>query len=609
MRRAPTLPLLTVLLVLGVPRADEAEPPRKDAGAAEAVAASLDRSVAPCEDLYGFACGGWITGAEVPGWSDRWSRGTDALRQENFETLRGILEAAPLDPEKDPDHGRVGLFYSSCMAETIVEERGPGPLRPMMRRIAVARDGPGLAQVLAGMHRIGIDALWSARVLADAGDPPRYLLHLLPGGLGLPDPALYLADDAETVAVRESYVAHMAAMLAVLGEGAAGSSEKAAAVLALETRLAKAATGTGTPGGPAVDRAQLGELAPGFPWDTYFEALRAPEVDRVVLPAPDLLRAVEAILAEDDLASLRSYLRWQILRSTAPYLSSDLAEADFELFDRRIGGRKELEPRWQRCVAATLDALPESLGRLFVERRFSGEARERARQDVRALEAALRARVAGSGPEATARVAALTNLVGFPDAWRDESALKLSHDHFLENVLSARGLRLQRELERVGQPVGAADWPVSPASIQGGYAADRNTLILPAGLLQPPLFEAGGPAALRFGGIGTRAGRELGRGLVAAGGTCEAVAPTTLAELRGIDLAHAAWKSLAEEDGSPAVQGLTPEQLFFVAYAGSACTAGPPGPERSRVNGAVALHPAFAAAFGCPEEPRPCDPW
>ncbi|MGD8377604.1 MAG: M13 family metallopeptidase N-terminal domain-containing protein, partial [Acidobacteriota bacterium] len=332
MRRAPTLPLLSVLLVLGVPRAGEAEPRRKDAGAVEAVAASLDRSVAPCEDLYGFACGGWIAGAEVPGWTDRWSRGTDALRQENFETLRRILEAAPRDPEKDPDHGRVGLFYSSCMAQTIVEERGPGPLRPMMRRIAVARNATGLAQVLAGMHRIGIDALWSARVLPDAGDPPRYLLHLLPGGLGLPDPALYLAEDAETVAVRERYVAHMAAMLAVLGEGAAGSSEKAAAVLALETRLARAAAGTGTPGGPAVDRAQLGKLAPGFPWDTYFEALRAPEVDQVGLPEPDLLRAVEAILAGDDLASLRSSLRWQILRSTAPYLSSDLAGADFELF-------------------------------------------------------------------------------------------------------------------------------------------------------------------------------------------------------------------------------------------------------------------------------------
>jgi len=566
--------------------------------------ADLDPTIPPCMDFFRYANGGWMRAHPVP--PDRPSWGAlDEMEARVGAVLREALEdaAASRAPEGSVPR-QVGDFFASGMATDSVVRGGLAPLREGLARIDGMGDLAGLGRELARLHLTGARAGFEFTVGPDERRRAVNIAQLAQGGLGMPDRDDYLAEGSR--GLRAAYLDYLARLFTLAGEKPALARAHAGIAFDMERRLAGVSMTLAERRDPMaachrLSQEDLSALAPRFPWRAYFEAAGIGAREELLVRQPAFLAGLAAMAADTPAPQWRAYLKARLLDASAPFLGGAFEDASFAFH-----GARQPPPRWQRVAHATDAALGGALGRMYVARTFSPRSRIRAQALAAQVCVALRERIRdlpGLTPPvrmaALARLDALAVNVGYPDEWRDEPALKVDRSGYLGNVQRAAACAFRSQVALLGRPVDASRWPASSAAVKACYDARLNELYLPAGLLQPPFFDPRADDAANFGAIGVLIAHELTR-------------DGNLPGPGGLEAAFAALQKGLEGRPRPAVDGFTPEQRFFLAYAQSRRIHAREGAVRDGVNASLAGLPEFAAAFGCgaqgPQRQPPAPP-
>jgi predicted metalloendopeptidase len=643
---------------------------------AQEVRSAMDGTADPCQDFYRYACGGWLDATERPADEAIWTRSFSTIVENNREVVREIVEDARANPGDDPDRQRIGYFYGSCMDEASVDEAGTEPLLPIFEEISKVKDSASLLSVVGKLHRRNVETLFEVHVIPDFKDPDLNISFLWQGGLGMPDRDYYVSEEEVKKELLAAYEAHVARMLGLLGDDEESAKRQAAAILSFETELAKASRSAQEMRiveklYNKLDIGGLKELTPTLLWDSYLGAIGYPDILDISVATPEFFEALEKLIGETEMPLIHSYLRWHALRSHARLLSKPVVGANFEFYGKKLAGQEEIKPRWKRCVEATQNALGELVGKLYVERRFAGESKAIATEMILDIEKAFEGNLPrlawmddATRGQAMSKVEAVGNKIGYPDEWRDYSSLKLEPGSYYRNALAAFEFEFDRQTSKVGQAVDPNEWEMTPQMVNAYYHPLHNEIVFPAGILQPPFFHRGFPAAMNYGAIGGVIGHELTHGFddqgrkfdpegqlndwwqpevvekFSAQAQCiddfysgyeiepgvkvngKLTLGENIADIGGLKQAHMAYKLWEERHGTPeaVVEGLTSDQLFFVAWGQVWCTLASPeiervqvttdphSPGRFRVVGPVSNNRAFAEAFGCePDQPMSPD--
>ena len=485
---------------------------------------ALDRTANTCVDFYQYACGSWIKNNPIPADQSRWDR-FDALQERNREILREILEeAAQPDPNRDAVTQKIGDYYAACMDTKSIDAKGLAPVQPELDRIRALNDKDRLAAEIAHLHRSGMPALFEFESGQDFKNSSEVIAQAEQGGLALPDRDYYLKDDADTVAIRQKYVAHIQRILELAGESPDQAKADAQTVMRIETDLAKGSLDRVSQRDPEkiyhkMNKQELAKLSPSFRWSQYFTDSGAPEFQDLNVAWPDFFKAVDSAIGAFSLDEWKTYLRWHLLHSEAVLLPTPFVEANFDFYGKTLTGAKELRPRWKRCVDFTDNQLGEALGRKFVERTFGAEGKERTLKMVDAIEKALAQDIQNltwmtptTKQQAQVKLKAITNKIGYPDKWRDYSSVQIRRDDAVGNGIRADQFEFQRQLDKIGKPVDRLEWGMTPPTVNAYYDPLMNNINFPAGILQPPFYDNGADDAVNFGGIGMVIGHELTHG-------------------------------------------------------------------------------------------------
>ena len=626
----------------------------------------IDETVAPGKDFFQHALGRWLDTTVIPPEYSRY--GVDEeVEVRTYAVLRAIVEGAAQDAKAPlgSDRQKVGTFYASGMDLAAIQRAGARPLAPLLAGIRAVRSRSALAAELARLHRAGSTPALRFTVAQDDKDSDRNIVTLSQGGLGLPERDYYLLQDDKSKALREKYLKHVAGIFTLLGDTPARAGQGAATVLAMETRLAMASFTRVQLRDPnatyhKLTRPELAALAKGLDWDAFFGALGVPASEALLVRTPAFFTELGAMAVQVPLEDWRTYLRWHLLRDTAYLLSTDFDQAHFQFYGRTLQGTPEQRPRWQRMLASTDYAMGEILGNLYVERAFPPKAKAQMLELVQNLRSSLGDRIrqldwmsAPTKQLALAKLDTITVKIGYPDRWRDYSALRVQRRAHVLNVLAARTFEFDRILARLGKPVDRAEWGMTPATNNAYYEPSTNEICFPAGILQPPYFDPEADDAVNYGNIGATIGHEMthgfddqGRQYDAKGNLRDWWTPAdakaynqraalivkqfdafeplpgmhingkatlgeNIADLGGLKIAFEAFQK--SRKGKPPVgliEGRTPEQRFFLGYAETwrnklrdealrdRLMIDPHAPGKYRVNGPLANMPEFFEAFG-----------
>jgi len=627
--------------------------------------ASLDKTCKACDDFFGFADGGWVKANPIPPQYPSWGE-LNVMAARNQEVLRTILEQASLDTKAaaGSEEQKLGDFYGSCMDEPRIEAAGIGPIKPDLDRID-RLTLPDLEAEVARLQSFGAGPIFRFGSQPDLKNSESIIAGVSQGGLGLPDRDYYTKTDARSQKIRDEYVQHMARMFGLLGEDEATAAADAKAVMGLETKLAEASMTRVERRDPdasyhPMTPAALQKLTPHFAWDRFFAATKAPSFTTVNVGQPKFLEAVDQAVADVPIATWRTYLRWRLIDAAAPALPAKFVKEDFDFYQATLQGTKEMQPRWRRCVTATDRALGFALGKRFVQERFPPEAKARADRMVHNLIAALHDDLQtlpwmspATRKAAIAKLEAFTPKIGYPDKWRDYSAYHVDRASYVVNVLQGRAFATRENLDKIGKPVDRTEWGMTPQTVNAYYNPTRNEIVFPAGILQPPLFDAKADDAVNYGGMGAVIGHEMthgfddeGRkfdgkgdrrdwwtpedaknflaraacvekqfdGYVVEGDLHEngkLVLGESIADLGGLTIAYRAYHMALGGRTPPVIDGFTGDQRFFLAWAQAWASHARPQFERAqlvtnphplarfRAFGPVSNMPEFAKAFDC----------
>jgi putative endopeptidase len=482
----------------------------------------LSSAVRPQDDLYRYANGPWLEQHEIP--ADKAIYGAfHALSDTSEQDVRAIVEKAVAANHPDGSEPRkVADLYTSFMDEETIERLGAEPIADQLALVRSVEDLPGLVSALGELELQGVPGVFYVWVDADAKKSDEYVVYLSQGGISLPDEAYYRED--QFAGVRTAYVAHVERMLELAGlPDPAGAAER---IMELETRVAgghwdlvKNRDVTLTYN--KVDRAGLEELTPGFDWSRWLAGAGVPEsaVDQVVVREPDFLTAAAAALQDVELGRWKEWLSWRIVHNAAPLLSKTFVDENFAFFGKTLTGAPELRERWKRGVGVVENALGEALGQLFVAEHFPPAAKARMVELVANLVEAYRQRIDAldwMGPDTRRR--ALDKLgtflpkIGYPDKWKDYSALEIDPTDLVGNVRRSVAVETARELAKLGQPVDRTEWKMTPQTVNAYYNPRMNEIVFPAAILRPPFFDLDADDAVNYGAIGAVIGHEIGHG-------------------------------------------------------------------------------------------------
>jgi len=625
----------------------------------------MDRSVDPCADLFKFSCGKWLDKNPIPADRPRWSVYAK-MGNDNQRVLWGLLEeAARPNPGRDANTQKIGDYFASCMDEPAIEKAGLSPLRPELAAIAGLKSRAGLAALIGRLHLEGDSGplLFGFGSGQDPRDAAKVIGFVGAGGLGLPSPEDYVKTDAKSKETRDRYRGYLQKLFELLGDPQ--PARQAVAVMRLETALAKASLTPVERRDPyktahPMKRKELQALTPAFSWDDYLETLGQAGLADFNVTEPRFFKEVNKQLATAPLGDLRAYLRVHLVRIGAPYLSTPFVQADFDFDSAYLNGVKQQSPRWKRCVKWIDRDLGEALGEVFVRKAFPAQVKTDTERMVQQIRDAMAVRVEQSpwmSPEtkkqALVKLQTMRDKVGYPDKWRDYSALEIRRDNFAGNVQRANVFETRRDLDKIGKPVDRKEWGITPSTVNAYYNPPMNDINFPAAVLLPPLYDPKMDAAPNYGNTGGTIGHELTHGFDDEGRQFDAqgnlrnwwtpeddkefrkraacvsdqyaqytvvddikinsqlTLGEDVADLGGLILAYLAWQEETKGQKLQPVDGLTPEQRFFVGFAQWDCggdrpealrrsaRVNPHSPHEARINGVVVNVPEFAQAFSC----------
>ena len=626
-------------------------------------ARNFDPAAGACRDFFQYANGGWLKANPIPPAYSRWSL-DDEINGRNEALLKAILEdAAAHRADAGSAQQKVGDFYAAAMDEAGIENAGLAPLHDDLAAIAALQTRADVAALIAAWQRRGTPVLFELEAQPDLKNSAVDIAYAGQGGIGLPDRDYYLRSDAKSKDLLAKYQAHVARMLGLLG--AADGAAAAKAVVALETRLARASLDRVALRDPAnsyhiYTLADADAKTPHFSWSGFFHNAARDDVRQFSLAQPEFFAAADQALAELPLAQWQAWLRWRLIDEAAPYLGRAFVAADFDFHGRTLRGARQIKPRWKRVIQSADEAIGELLGQAYVAKVFPPEAKQRALVLVGNLKTALRARIerltwmsAATRQAALAKLDTLVAKIGYPDRWRDYAKLAITRTSYLDNMRAAAAFEAQRRFAKFDHAVDRSEWEMTPQTVNAYYNPMGNEIVFPAAQLLPPYFDASADDALNYGGIGSVIGHEMTHGFDDQGSqfdargnladwwtkadraefearTARLVAQfdayvpvddlhidgkltlgENIADLGGLLVAYDAFKLTAQGRGDEKVDGVTPDQRFFLSYAQTWRTAQRPqqlrlqvqsnehAPAKFRVNGPLSDAPAFARAFGC----------
>jgi putative endopeptidase len=631
----------------------------------------LDRSADPCVDFYQFSCGGWRTKNPLPADKARYNR-YEEMNEVNLAKLRTLLEAAAQPgAQQSAAERQAGDYYAACMDESGAEQKKFSPISPYFVRITTLKDKRQMLALTAELDDFGMPMFFEFGSSPDRHNSTMMLAELSQGGLSLPDRDYYLKSDAKTAEQRQEFVKHVTKMLALAGESDNQASRNAEVVLKIETQLAEASLDRTAQRDPAnLDHkmmlADFETLAPKFYFADYLKTTKSPAFDSLNVATPDFFRKINETITAVPLDDWKVYLRWRVVRALAPMLSSDLVNEYDRFNSQYLRGSKTLPDRWKRCVRAVDRQLGEASGQMFVEKYFGAEGRQRVHGIVNNVleQLALSIRSSDWMSEQTKEKALYklrkidTAKLGFPDHYRDYSSIEIKRDDFAGNYMRASHFESKRQRDKIGKPVDKTEWDMTPPTVNAYYSPELAEIVLPAGILQPPMFDMTADEAYSYGAIGRVIGHELTHGFDDEGRKYDADGNLTdwwtsedarafeerasciekqysqyspvddgngkplylngkltlgenVADNGGLRMAYRAYMKAHAGEEPKTVDGFTPAQRVFLGYAISRCEnvspeqsrvlvrTDPHSPGKFRLIGPTVNMPEFQDAFSC----------
>lgn len=629
---------------------------------------ALDSSVSPCSDFYKFANGTWLKNNPIPETEVRWG-GFNILRDKNNAILHDILEKAMNDSAapKGSNTQKLGDFFYCAMDSVKLEKDGFSPLSGEMDKISEIKSTDDLLKAIAHHHRIGISSLFGLGVEQDAKQNDKYSVYLGQAGLGLPDRDYYLMDNPRSKQLREEYVVHVEKMFALSGKDEKQSKAAASTVMDIETKLATASMTMVERRNPEAMYNKMGldslkGLCPSLNWDLYLGEIGLNNLNEVIVAQPLFFKEVGNLLKKVSLDDWKTYLQWHLFHNSAGKLSPDFENENFRFYGTVLTGQKKVKPRWERALHVINNALGEVLGQEYVKVAFSEESKSRVNEMVDNLIAAFETRLKNldwmsdeTKKQALTKLSKITRKMGYPDQWRNYSALSIERDSYVMNFFRGNEFEFNRNLAKLGKPIDKTEWFIPPQTVNAYYNPLMNEIVFPAGILQPPFFNPRADDAVNYGSMGAVIGHELTHGFDDEGNKYDAdgnlknwwteddykhfhekaevvitqfnsyealdslfvngqlTLGENIADLGGVSISFDAYQRSLQGKERKNIDGFTPEQRFFIAYGqvwkGSSrpealrqlVLTNPHSPENFRVLGPLSNNMEFHKAFGCAE--------
>ena len=623
---------------------------------------NMDKTIRPQDNFYRYINGGWLKTHEIP--ADKTTIGSFYdLRDKADSDVKAIIEklAATKDLKTGTDEQKVADLFRSYMDTEKLNSLGTSPIASMFTDINNLKNKHDLAKLMGEIQTTGVGGPLAFYISIDAKNSSRYATHIWQSGLGLPDKDYYFNETERFVKLRDGYVKHIANMFKIAGLD--NGEQAAKTIMDIETKLAKfhwtrVQTRDSEKRYNKFATDKLSTLSDAFDWQAFLTAVGVPNQKDIIINQPDFIQGFGKIFAETSLKDWQTYLTFHTLSSFAGYLTADLDNENFDFFSNQLSGRKEQRPRWKRGVSVVNRNLGEVIGKVYVKNYFTAEAKTRMSQLVENLRSAygnsiddLEWMSTGTKKAAHEKLAAFTPKIGYPDRWEDYSALTISADDLIGNILRSRAVGHQKDIKKLGDPIHKWEWGMTPQTVNAYYNPTVNEIVFPAAILQPPFFNMKADDAVNYGGIGAVIGHEMGHGFDDQGSKYDATGnmrnwwteadlaefgkrtaalieqyngyqvfddlnvngKLTLGEnigdLSGVTIAYKAYKASLHGKEAPVIDGLTGDQRFFMGFAQvwrgksvekslrNQVATNPHSPAEFRALGALSNMPQFYTAF------------
>ncbi|MEC4048088.1 M13 family metallopeptidase [Flavobacterium sp. SUN046] len=588
----------------------------------------MDKTVRPNDDFFKFVNGTWVKNTEIPADKTRWGS-FDELRQNTDKDALAILNEATKNPKykSNTDQGKAISMYKSVMDTVARNKQGIAPLKPYLAKIDAVKNIQDLQKLMMESEAVGGSVgFFGVGVGADEKNSNRNVVSLGPGSLGLPDRDYYVSDEKDSKEKRDKYVLHVAKMLQFLGETPEQAKVDAEKILALEIQMSR----------PRLDRverrdskkqynptsiADLQKMVPIVNWNTYLKGVGFTKLDTIIVSQPRYMAALQTIFTENKVSDWKAYMRWMLLRGAASQLSTNIESANFDFYGKALTGALKQRPRNEKALQVVNGTVGEALGKLYVEKMFPAEAKDKAAKMIKNIIAAYKIRINNltwMSPEtktkAIEKLDKLTIKIGYPDKWEDYSALVVKSPaeggSYFDNIKNVAKWGWKKDLDKLNKPVDKTEWGMSPQTVNAYYNPSYNEIVFPAAILQPPFYDYKADEAVNYGGIGAVIGHEISHGFDDQGANYNAdgnlidwwtesdfnqftALGTALADqysaleplpgthvdgkftlgenigdLGGINAAYDGLQMYLKENGNPGlIDGYTPEQRLFISWA------------------------------------------